>query len=146
MAVGRGFEPRRHLAAPYRFSKPASSATWVTHRILYTDSYTCVVHYMKKFGKSKKIFILMRKKSPLFLEGIFLYSWRRDRDSNPGWVAPWRFSRPLHSTALPSLRECGRHCMIKGYFVKIIFDFLLQVFPEALFEYHEHEILTYPMK
>jgi len=27
MAEGGGFEPPRHLATPYRFSKPASSAT-----------------------------------------------------------------------------------------------------------------------
>ena len=30
MAEGGGFEPPRHLAAPYRFSKPAPSASWVT--------------------------------------------------------------------------------------------------------------------
>ena len=29
--------------------------------------------------------------------------WRRDRDSNPGWLAPRRFSRPFHSTTLASL-------------------------------------------
>ncbi len=32
--------------------------------------------------------------------------WRRDGDLNPGDREPvWRFSRPLHSAALPSLRE-----------------------------------------
>ena len=30
--------------------------------------------------------------------------WRRDRDSNPGWVAPQWFSRPSLSTTQPSLR------------------------------------------
>jgi hypothetical protein len=29
LAEGEGFEPSRHLAAPYSFSKAASSATWV---------------------------------------------------------------------------------------------------------------------
>ena len=32
------------------------------------------------------------------------YTWRRERDSNPRTVARQRFSRPPHSTALPSLR------------------------------------------
>ena len=36
--------------------------------------------------------------------------WRRERDSNPRRLSPQRFSRPPHSTALPSLR---RKC--KGY-------------------------------
>ena len=32
------------------------------------------------------------------------FVWRRERDSNPRRLAPQRFSRPPHSTALPSLR------------------------------------------
>lgn len=32
---------------------------------------------------------------------------RRRRDSNPRWVAPRRFSKPLHSAALPRLRGEG---------------------------------------
>ena len=36
----------------------------------------------------------------------FFEKWRRDRDSNPGRaINPCRFSRPVHSTALPSLRN-----------------------------------------
>ncbi len=55
MAVGRGFEPRRHIAAPYRFSKPASSATWVTHHI----SEKILGDY-KKFDKmSKEVYLLI---------------------------------------------------------------------------------------
>lgn len=35
----------------------------------------------------------------------FMSVWRRDRDSNPGKaINLCRFSRPVHSTALPSLR------------------------------------------
>ncbi len=37
MAVDEGFEPSRRLAAPYRFSKPASSTTWVTHQSCMTE-------------------------------------------------------------------------------------------------------------
>jgi hypothetical protein len=32
------------------------------------------------------------------------FDWRRERDSNPRRLSPQRFSRPPHSTALPSLR------------------------------------------
>lgn len=37
------------------------------------------------------------------LPSFFL--WRRERDSNPRIVAHQRFSRPPHSTALPSLQK-----------------------------------------
>ncbi len=32
-------------------------------------------------------------------------NWRRERDSNPRNLSAQRFSRPPHSTTLPSLRE-----------------------------------------
>ena len=31
--------------------------------------------------------------------------WRRDRDSNPGYLSVRRFSRPVHSTTLPPLLD-----------------------------------------
>ena len=42
----------------------------------------------------------------------FLF-WRRERDSNPRRLAPQRFSRPPHSTALPSLR--GKNTRRMGF-------------------------------
>ena len=33
------------------------------------------------------------------------FVWRRERDSNPRRCDPQRFSRPPHSTALPSLQK-----------------------------------------
>jgi hypothetical protein len=35
---------------------------------------------------------------------------RRDRDSNPGWVTPCRFSRPVQSATLPSLQMLASYC------------------------------------
>ncbi len=43
MAVDEGFEPSRRLATPYRFSKPASSATWVTHHEYEDDVFRNLV-------------------------------------------------------------------------------------------------------
>ena len=38
--------------------------------------------------------------------------WRRERDSNPRRCDPQRFSRPPHSTTLPSLLMGGKYNMI----------------------------------
>ena len=43
-------------------------------------------------------------------EAIF---WRREWDSNPRGVSPWRFSRPLPSTARPPLRE--KNQVVRAY-------------------------------
>ena len=36
---------------------------------------------------------------------IYTFYWRRDRDSNPGYLAVQRFSRPPQSTTLPPLQN-----------------------------------------
>ena len=36
---------------------------------------------------------------------IYTSCWRRDRDSNPGYLAVQRFSRPPQSTTLPPLQN-----------------------------------------
>ena len=55
---------------------------------------------------------------------IFWYCFqRRERDSNPRRLSPQRFSRPPHSTALPSLRRKNRGTgsskkkILKNYFI-----------------------------
>jgi hypothetical protein len=51
--------------------------------------------------------------------------WRRERDSNSWWaINPRRFSRPVHSTALPSLRNTGRIVETAALFVKWFFGHL----------------------
>ena len=47
--------------------------------------------------------------------------WRRERDSNPRKLALQRFSRPPHSTALPSLR--GKYMFASGFCKKVIYVF-----------------------
>ena len=47
---------------------------------------------------------LTKKSVPQITETHFLFTWRRVRDSNPRRCDPQRFSRPPHSTTLPTLR------------------------------------------
>ncbi len=54
-----------------------------------------------------KLCPLLKTKMPL--TGLCVV-WRRERDSNPRRLAPQRFSRPPHSTALPSLRRKSNGC------------------------------------
>ncbi len=49
---------------------------------------------------------------------------RRERDSNPRRCDPQRFSRPPHSTALPSLRRKNKGTGVTN---KIIFNFLREL-------------------
>jgi hypothetical protein len=59
--------------------------------------------------KEKKASCIYKKIPPkMNLDGTR----RRERDSNPRRLAPQRFSRPPHSTALPSLR---RKSTVTGY-------------------------------
>lgn len=55
-------------------------------------------------GDGSRTHSLPLRRRPLYplsyTDGIF---WRRVRDSNPGRLAPRWFSRPVHSTALPTL-------------------------------------------
>ena len=44
---------------------------------------------------------------------VGLLNWkRRDRDSNPGYLAVQRFSRPPQSTTLPPLQNSFQECFI----------------------------------
>ena len=43
---------------------------------------------------------------------IYTSYWRRDRDSNPGYLAVQRFSRPPQSTTLPPLQNPCEGCLI----------------------------------
>ena len=40
-----------------------------------------------------------------WLSTCYVASWRRERDSNPRYLSVRRFSRPVHSTTLPSLHR-----------------------------------------
>jgi hypothetical protein len=41
------------------------------------------------------------------VSGCGVWGWRREWDSNPRGLSACRFSRPVHSTALPSLQTNG---------------------------------------
>lgn len=60
--------------------------------------YTALMKISKKLQKISK-----NKKLPS--GEVVVFKWRRDRDSNPGALADCRFSRPVHSTTLPSLQD-----------------------------------------
>ena len=89
-----GFEPPRHLAAPYRFSKPISLKSW---RWEGDSNPRGTLRHPTGLANPPL--------QPLEYPTVVLLSWRRDWDSNPGWLTPRRFSRPLHSTTLPSLHH-----------------------------------------
>ncbi len=55
-------------------------------------------HYLGGLLKRIKI------KSPAN-QKTYRTSWRRERDSNPRYLSVRRFSRPVHSTTLPSLHR-----------------------------------------
>ncbi len=54
------------------------------------------------------------QRSPAVIDAAIAVSeWRRVRDSNPRTCYSQRFSRPPHSTALPTLRDTG--CSVLNY-------------------------------
>ena len=55
-------------------------------------------------------------------EDFFKNIWRRDRDSNSGYLAARQFSRLLQSTTLPSLRMCGRGSIGKWIYLSKSFS------------------------
>ena len=69
MAVDEGFEPSRRLAAPYRFSKPASSATWVTHQ-----DYRAERIIKKRMENANRFFGFSIKKFKIVIDRISYYA------------------------------------------------------------------------
>ena len=61
-----------------------------------------------------------KEKSPANLS-ICRTQLRRERDSNPRYLAVRRFSRPVHSTTLPSLLRCCI-AVLTGAKIRSIFD------------------------
>ena len=79
MVEGEGFEPSIELQTLYSLSRGAPSATRTPLRRIIQR----VINRKKPINTNK---------------------WWRDRDLNPrGAINPCRFSRPVHSTTLPSL-------------------------------------------
>ena len=93
MAVDEGFEPSRHLAAPYRFSKPASSATWVTHHI--RQNISSERDYRKNEGKSKIIYNIQFVMFICWLKSINFFS------------SMYSFSFLLHTFVTKSIKSFG---------------------------------------
>ena len=61
-----------------------------------------------------------KRKSPVNL-AIYRTLLRRERDSNPRYLAVRRFSRPVHSTTLPSLLRCCI-AVLTGAKIRSVFD------------------------
>jgi hypothetical protein len=81
----------------------------------------------------------IKNKKALY-RGLFNFSWRRDRDSNSGYLAARQFSRLLQSTTLPSLRMCGRAeyrevCLFVKIFLKNLIAYLSPPVPIMELEY-----------
>ncbi len=62
----------------------------------------------QKIPLFESLIVYSTRKNKNSLMGVFRFFWRRDRDSNSGYLAARQFSRLLQSTTLPSLRMCGR--------------------------------------
>ena len=52
-------------------------------------------------------FLKSKRTTSRWLSLFALQNWRRERDSNPRYLSVRRFSRPVHSTTLPSLQGCA---------------------------------------
>ena len=76
-----------------------SRPLWKARLRYSADSYFCRTFKFLRFPCSRE-----RKMLPATPRAPLLLTWRRERDSNPRRCDPQRFSRPPHSTALPSLR------------------------------------------
>ena len=57
-------------------------------------------------------FLKSKRTTSRWLSLFALRNWRRERDSNPRDLAARRFSRPVHSTTLPSLQLLMRHIIL----------------------------------
>ena len=94
--------------------------------------------------QSRLYFTLAHKKRQL---KSYLF-WRRRRDSNPRYLSVCRFSRPVHSTALPLLRlifSCpahiagssrGRKCKTRIYTVQYFTNKKGNLSQQQLFSLH----------
>ena len=68
---------------------------------------------------------------------------RRERDSNPRRCYPQRFSRPPHSTALPSL-QLHKHIVVSFMRVqRYNYFYYLQIFQQLFFKYFLQIFINY---
>ena len=72
-----------------------------------------IVQTVRGYEKQNtQLYIVMYKAGCSYLNLLIFSILRRDRDSNPGYLAVQRFSRPPQSTTLPPLQNSFESCLV----------------------------------